>query len=267
MQPPAQVQPANEDRLQALLLRLRATGQPRLEFLGRRWSGTALMSEAERAAAGLRALGLAGGERLGILLPNLPVAAVALLAAWQAGLEAAPADPRQPPDALRAWQGRVRPAAIVTLDLATVFERARPLLDGAGPRHVFVARMATQLSPLKRLLSPWLRAGGTVRPPFDARTLAWDSLAGPLPPPAVPYAAAALLLPDGTSLSRDEVAGLAAAPAVGRLLLARPLATRTAIAALLASLAGDGTLVLSPRLDPRSLAKVAKAAATAATLD
>jgi long-chain acyl-CoA synthetase len=238
-----------------------ASDHPWLEFLGRRWPAKAVLAQAECAAGGLRALGLAPGERLGLMLPNLPVAVTALLAAWQAGLAAAPMDPRQPRAALAAWQERVRPAALVTLDLATVYERARPLFDHSALRFVLVARMAPQLSTLKRLVSPWLRAGGTARPAFDQRTRAWESLTGTAAPP-VPAAPTALVLPDGTTLSREDLAALARPPWAGRSLLARPLADATAVAALLASLAGGGTLVLSPRLDERSLLKVAAAAKT-----
>lgn len=251
------------DALSALLHGAQAPGW--LEFLGRRWSAAAVLAEAGRAAAGLRAAGLAPGERLGLLLPNLPVAVAALLAAWEAGLVAAPMDPRQAPAALDAWQQRVRPAALVTLDLATVYERARPLLDDPALRLIAVARIAPQLSAVKRLLSPWLRAGGTARPAFDRRTVAWENLAGRKTPSALGGSAPALLLPDGTSLSRDDVARFACGTASGRHLLGRPLASREAVAALLDTL-GAGTLVLSPRLDERSLAKVAAAAKTTGTV-
>jgi long-chain acyl-CoA synthetase len=253
------------DPLQRLLEAAAGQKRPWLEFLGRRWSPAEVVAEAVRVAAGLRWLGLLPGQGLGLLLPNLPVAVTALLAAWQAGLVAQLADPRQPPAALAAWQARSRPAAVVTLDLATVFERARPLLDDAALRHVILAPMGPQLSPLKRLLSPWLRAGGTVRPSFDARFVAWDRLDGAAPAAVHSGDAPALLLPDGTAFTRAEVAALAGTlQAAQRLLLALPLASRPALGALLASLAAGGTLVLSPRLDGRALAKVAKASGTTA---
>jgi len=253
------------DPLQALLDQ--ANDRPWLEFLGRRWSSRAVLAEARRAAAGLGARGLAPGDRLGLLLPNLPVAAAALLAAWSAGLVALPMDPRQPQAALRAWQERTGPTALVTLDLATVFERASPLFDEGDLRFVAVARLAPQLSPLKRLLSPWLRAGGAVRPAYDRRMVAWESLVGTGAAPPMASDAPALLLAEGAPLRRVDLAGLAAPPNGERRLLGRPLADATAIGALLASLAGGGTLVLSPRLDPRSLAKVAKAAGTAVVVE
>jgi long-chain acyl-CoA synthetase len=250
------------DRLQALLDR--ASDQSWLEFLGRRWTGGAITAEAQRAASGLSGLGLAPGERLGLLLPNLPIAVAALCACWHAGLVAAPMDPRQPKAELLAWQQRVRPVALVTLDLATVYERARPLFDDPALRIVVVARMATQLSTMKRLISSWLRAGGTARPAFDARTLAWESVGGPAVQPSLPGDAPALLLPDGTQRTRNELA--VAQPDGARRLLGRPLADERAVTSLLAGLAGGGSVVLSPRLDERSLLKVAKAAKTVETV-
>ena len=256
------------DALQSLLDRAAGDERPWVEFLERSWSPAGLQAIAGKAAAGLTARGLKPGERLGLLLPNLPIAAAALLAAWRAGLVALPVDPRRPAAELAAWQARFRPAALVTLDLATVFERAAPLVGEAGCRLLVLARMADQLSWSKRLFSPWLRAGGVVRPARRDDLVAWEELAGPRElDRLLPDEAPAVELPDGSLLSRGEVAALAAggAPA-GRRLLARPLASAEALGALLASFGGGGALVLSPRLDARSLEKVGKAARTTATV-
>lgn len=256
------------DPLQALLDRATEDERPWIEFLDRSWSPAGLQAIAGKAAAGLTARGLVPGERLGLLLPNLPIAGAALLAAWRAGLVALPMDPRQSPAALAAWQARFRPAAIVTLDLATVFERVRPLLGGDGCRFAILARMADQLSWMKRLFSPWLRAGGTARPEAREDLISWDELAGPreldrLLPPDAP----ALELSYGTLYSRAELAAMIAVePPAGRRLLGLPLAEPLAMQALLSALGAGAPLVLSPRLDERSLAKVAAAARTAATV-
>lgn len=232
-----------------------ADRRPLLRFAGRGWSRAELLAAADGLAAELRRRGLAPGQALGVALPNLPAAVIALLAGLRGGYRALPVDPRQPVDSLLDWQARLAPAALVTLDLATVFERTRPLLEDARLRHVVVARMADNLAPLPRLLSPWLRAGGTVRRLPDARGFFWTRKPG-APGPG----GGTLTLPDGTALAAEA---LPAGPALeGQHLLALPLADPRALAALFAAWRGAATLVLSPRLDAKGLAKAAKLAGT-----
>lgn len=223
--------------------------RPLLHFSGRRWSRARLLAEAGGLVQLLRARGLPPGATLGIALPNLPGAVIALLAALTGGWRAAPVDPRQPLDALLDWQARVRPQALVTLDLATVFERTRPLFEDPGLSLILLARMADELSSLPRLLSPWLRAGGTVRPPEDPRVAVWPRRPGPLETKIT----GSLLLPDGSGALPDGRETLE-----GKALLALPLAHPAALGALFAAWRGGGELLLSPRLDERGLAKAAK---------
>lgn len=232
-----------------------ADRRPLLRFAGRRWSRAELLAQADGLALLLRQRGLPRGARLGIALPNLSAAVVALLAGLRGGFRAAPVDPRRPVDELLDWQDRLRPAALVTLDLATVYERTRPLMEDAGLSLIVVARMADELATLPRLLSPWLRAGGTVKHLADPRAVFWPRR--PAPADAAP-GAAGLVLPDGSDLPLERL--LAAPPAKGQRLLALPLAAPEALAALFAAWLGDATLVLSPRLDPKGLAKAAKLA-------
>lgn len=251
------------DALAALLEGFAADRRPWLRFLERRWSRAAAHAEAVALAAGLADAGLRPGEPLGLLLPNLPAAAIALLAAWHGGFVAAPVDPRRPPAELARWQARALPVVLATLDLATVYERARPLFERPPLRFVLLARIGDQLSWPKRWLSPWLRAGGVVTAAADPRLRPWPALLGAAQPAAdLAGEAPALLLPDGERLTRDALVALARPGEAGCRLLALPLADPAALAALLSA----GELVLSPRLDARSLAKVAKAARPGATV-
>jgi len=230
-----------------------ADRRPLLRFAGRRWSRPQLLAEADGLVALLRARGLAPGAVLGVALPNLVAAAAALLAGLRGGFVVAPVDPRQPVDSLLDWQRRQRPDALVTLDLATVYERTRPLLEDPGLALVVVAQMADELAPLPRLLSPWLRAGGAVRRLDDPRALAWTRAAAA----SMALTPGRVALPDGATLEAAALVG-GAAPRTGQALLALPLATRRALEALFGAWKGGGTLVLSPRLDARGLAKAAK---------
>ncbi len=236
---------------QPLLPRLAARSEddaPFLTFLERRWSRQAIWREAGAAAAGLAAMELAPGRPVGILLPNLPGAVIALFAIWLAGRRAALVDGRRAMAELHRWAEEERPAALVTLDLASVFERARALAVVQGHCGLIVQPMAGQLGFWKRLISPWLRGGGAAKRPEDLPLLAWQDL--------LARGGAELPAPTGG----PDLPEPAPWPEGARALLACPLARPEALAALTSAWLGEGGLILSPRLDERSLAKVRKAA-------
>ncbi len=228
---------------------------PFLVFLERRWSRRDVWQAATAAAPGLAELALPAGRPIGLLLPNLPAAVIALMACWLAGRSAATVDGRQPMARLHAWAETTAPAALVTLDLASVFERARAISEATPPCPLIVMPMAAELSFLKRLISPWLRGGGTAKRPDGLSLIAWDALASGTAPQH-PSGCISVSLEGGepwaVALEDPWPPGAAG-------LLTCPLSEPRAVNALLAAWLGNGQLVLSPRLDERSLAKVRKA--------
>ncbi|GAB5467770.1 MAG: hypothetical protein Kilf2KO_08000 [Rhodospirillales bacterium] len=227
--------------------------RPFLSFLERRWSRQAIWQAASAVAPGLAALDLPAGRPVGLLLPNLPGAVTALLACWLAGRIAAPLDGRRAMESLHGWRRRVDPAAIITLDLASVFDRARGLAGAGSDCPLIVMPMAAELTFFKRLISPWLRGGGAAKRPDDVTVLRWPDLAAA---PAGPtQAEVAVLLEEG---ARWQPAARPWTPGETGL-LACPLSAPAALEALLGAWCGGGHLVLSPRLDARALAKVRKA--------
>jgi len=229
---------------------------PFLIFLERRWSRRDLWLAAAAAAPGLADLPLENDRPIGLLLPNLPAAVVALLACWLAGRTAAPVDGRQSMASLHAWAETTAPAAIITLDLASVFERARAISDRSPPCPLIVMPMAAELSLLKRLISPWLRGGGTAKRPDGVPLVTWDALAAVATTDQA-SGELSVLLENGDSW---QAAPEAPWPAGTTGLLACPLSEACALNALLTAWSGGSQLVLSPRLDARSLAKVRKTA-------
>lgn len=221
-----------------------ADDRPFLDYLGRRWSRRALWQEAGRRAGALPP------GKLALFLPNLPVTVTALLAAWRAGVTVALVDARQGRPALLAWIKQLQPQTILSLDLAVVEARLLPLLP-ADPPRLLLARMADQLPPLQRLLAPWLRGGAQLRR-GAVRYQAWRELIAE--PPALPERLSCLcgLLPLDERL-------LAAAPhRRERCLLALPLADPLALQGLIGTWLGGGELILSPRLDGKSLARLTR---------
>jgi len=230
---------------------------PFLHFLDRSWSRAQLWAEAEAAAPGLLGLGLDSESPCGLILPNVPAMVPALFGLWLAGVRPALIDPRKGPEALRGWLAAVRPEALITLDLATVHERALLVHEPGMP--LIVMPMAGQLSPLKRLIAPFLRGGGVaVRAVEGSRD--WDSLkqshASPPPP-----ACLSLALSDAAILDEPALLDLAkASPGQGKILLAAAMAEPRVLGTFLAAWRDGGEIVLSPRLDRKALQRVAKAA-------
>ncbi|MEO1193626.1 MAG: AMP-binding protein [Pseudomonadota bacterium] len=227
--------------------------EPFVRFLERQWSRQALWQAASAAAPGLAALDLPDERPLGMLLPNLPSTVTALLACWLAGRPVAPVDGRRSMGALHDWSRRLQPAAIITLDLASVFERARALAAARGDCPLIVLPMSAELSLFKRIITPWLRGGGAAKRPDGMEIHRWPDLAKRSSAPT--EARLEVRLEDGshwTPAARDWQPGQ-----VG--LLACPLSQPAALEALLGAWCGGGSLVLSPRLDTKALIKVRKA--------
>jgi len=70
--------------------------------------------QASALAAGLRGLGLRPGDRLAIILPNIPQFVLSIFAAAKAGLIICPVNVRRRKDEALARLAKTRPAALVT---------------------------------------------------------------------------------------------------------------------------------------------------------
>lgn len=107
-----------------------------------------LDAEVQRIAAGLTALGIQKGDRVGLFLPVLPEAAVALLACAKIGAVGVPAFSGYGPEPLAARLNAAGAVALVTVDGTTRRGNRVPMKDIAdealkaapGVRHVLVVR-------------------------------------------------------------------------------------------------------------------------------
>lgn len=107
-----------------------------------------LGQEVERVARGLRDLGIAKGDRVGLFLPVIPEAAVALMACAKIGAVAVPAFSGYGPDPLAARLNAAQAVALITVDGTTRRGKRVPMKDtadaaaGMAPdlKHVLVIR-------------------------------------------------------------------------------------------------------------------------------
>ena len=107
-----------------------------------------LGAEVERVARGLVALGIGKGDRVGLFLPVIPEAAVALMACAKIGAIAVPAFSGYGPEPLAARLRAAEAVALVTVDGTTRRGKRVPMKDTADAavaqvasvRHVLVIR-------------------------------------------------------------------------------------------------------------------------------
>lgn len=122
---------------------------PFLHFLGRTYSYGEIFESANRFAAGLRAMGIAKGDRVGLFLPNVPIYAAAYYGAMMAGAVVVNFSPLYSVEEL-SWQVEDSGTrALVTLDVPELYQTASKVLAGSAIETLIVGRLSQML--------PWIK--------------------------------------------------------------------------------------------------------------
>src|SRR5215471_2063901 len=125
-------------------------GNRALIFKGRELSYGDLESLSDAFAAALAELGIAQGDRVGLLLPNCPQFLIAELAAWKLGAIVAPLNPIYTEHELEA---PIRDHGIETVVALTRFyERVKRVQPKTGLRRVIATNIKEYFPPLLRFL-------------------------------------------------------------------------------------------------------------------
>jgi len=125
--------------------------RPCTYFLGRRLSFAEIGRLSDQAAQGLQALGVGEGVKVGLLLPNSPTFVVFYHGILKAGGTVVNFNPLYSVEEIE-FQARDSGARImVTLDLATTFDKVEPLLKSGTLDHAVVASFAALLPAMKSL--------------------------------------------------------------------------------------------------------------------
>ncbi len=148
-----------------------------LRFQNLRMSYAMLLERAETAAAALRRLGVGPGDRVAVMLPNLPQTMVAYWAVLKAGAVAVMVNPLYMESELTHQLGDAGCATMIVLD--HLWPKVAALRERLPVRRYIVTSVADGLRfPLGLLfgLKMW-RAGQRVAVPFDGKTvLRWGAL-------------------------------------------------------------------------------------------
>ena len=125
---------------------------PFLHFLGRTYSYQQIFADAQRFAAGLQALGIVKGDRVGLFLPNVPIYAAAYYGAMMAGAVVVNFSPLYSVEEL-SWQvGDSGTRVLVTVDVPELYKTAAKVLEASALETLVVGSLADML--------PWYKGIG-----------------------------------------------------------------------------------------------------------
>ena len=141
------------------------------------WNYAELKDKAEAFAASLRARGVRPGDRVAVMLPNIPQTVVAFWGVLKAGAVAVMTNPLYMEKELTHHFEDSQARVLITLDL--LWPKIEPLLDRLGLDWCAVTRIADGLAFPLNFLQPIKakREGNTPRVPYDGhKVVSWTSL-------------------------------------------------------------------------------------------
>jgi long-chain acyl-CoA synthetase len=147
--------------------------RPLSDFFGRVTTYGEMMAEAQAFAAGLQALGVAKGDRVGLFLPNVPVYISAYFGAMIAGATVVNFSPLYTPAELEAQVVDSGTRLLVTIDSSALLPTALEVLRGSPLERLIVARLPDMLPFVQSLGLRLLRRSQLTPIPRQADILAW----------------------------------------------------------------------------------------------
>ena len=156
---------------------------PFLHFLGRSYSYGEIFADAQRFAAGLMAMGIAKGDRVGLFLPNVPIYASAYYGAMMAGAIVVNFSPLYTVEEL-SWQVEDSGTRLlVTLDVPELYGTAARVLDESSLERLVVGSLADMLPTAKGLAYRLFKRGQIAKLPrsgHDGAVRRWADVQGDL---------------------------------------------------------------------------------------
>ena len=124
---------------------------PLVDFLGRSFSYGQIASQARSIAAGLQALGIGPGERVGLFLPNVPLYLSAYYGVLLTGASVVNYAPMWSAAELEAALAETTPRLVISVDVPALLETVAAARAKAPFPTLVVGRLAAMLPPLKAL--------------------------------------------------------------------------------------------------------------------
>jgi long-chain acyl-CoA synthetase len=188
---------------------------PFLHFLGRTYSYSHIHQQARAFAAGLQALGIAKGDRVGLFLPNVPIYAAAYYGAMMAGAVVVNFSPLYSVEEL-SWQvGDSGTKVLVTVDVPELYKTASKVLGASALETLVVGSLADQLPWYKGIALKLLKRNQIANVAYGATIKSWTDMTPDRAPAPVEVTPADLALlqytggttgrPKGAMLGHDQL--------------------------------------------------------------
>ena len=151
--------------------------RPAIDFLGRRLTYAQLAACVDRAAAGLQAVGVKQGDRVGLCLPNTPHFVIGYYAILKAGAVVVNYNPLYVERELEHQIRDSGTSVMLVIDLPDIHRKVAAVAERAGLRKVVVCSLAEALPAVKSLLYKIAKRKQRVtRLPRDGRHVAFADL-------------------------------------------------------------------------------------------
>ncbi|MDP3676466.1 MAG: AMP-binding protein [Novosphingobium sp.] len=123
-----------------------------LDFLGRKYSYGQIAAQARQLAAGLQAIGVGKGDRVGLFLPNVPLYLSAYYGVLLTGASVVNYAPMWSATELAAALAETTPRVVISIDVRALLDTVCEARVRAPFPTLVVGRLATMLPPFKGLL-------------------------------------------------------------------------------------------------------------------
>ena len=148
-----------------------------MDFMGRRTTYAELSASVEKVAAGLQALGVDKGDRVGLCLPNTPFFVIAYYAILKIGGIVVNFNPLYVERELEHQVRDSGTSVMFVIDVVGIHDKVAAIAARAGLRKIILCPLADVLPPAKSILYRILKRRERVRrPPVDGRHVAFATL-------------------------------------------------------------------------------------------
>ena len=154
----------------------RFSDRPCLEFLGKRLTYAEVGSLVDRAAAGLRDLGVEPGDRIGLFLPNSPYYIICYYAILKAGGTVVNFNPLYAEREIRRQISDADVSLMITMNLKAIYPKVAACLDDTCLEKVITCSMSWILPFPENALFAILRRKEIAAIPSDESHIKFDKL-------------------------------------------------------------------------------------------